>query len=79
MMRGRNQERAPFELPVRVALLEGDVDSVDDRHIQFVLDVRSSQDKLAESIDSVKRVLVGILVSVTTASIFLAINLIAGK
>lgn len=61
----RTSTRLNFDLPVRVTLAESDLDDNDIRH-----------DRLAEELASVKKVLVGILISLTTSAVFLAINLV---
>jgi hypothetical protein len=62
----RVQERKGFEVPVRVTLLEGDADKGEDALEGFRLELRG-----------IRNVLVGLLVSVSTAAILLAINLVA--
>lgn len=52
---------------VRIRLLESDMDDLEDM-----------AERLESAIDGVRRVLVGILVSVTTASLLLALNLAFG-
>lgn len=53
---------------VRIQALEGDADGHD-----------AQIDKLSDGIESVKRILVGVLISVTTGTILLALNLLAVK
>ncbi len=60
----RVEERKEFEVPVRVTLLEGDVDRGDEALEAFRQELRG-----------IRNVLVGLLVSVSTAAILLAINL----
>lgn len=62
----RVQERKGFEVPVRVTLLEGDADKGDKALEAFRLELRG-----------IRNVLVGLLVSVSTAAILLAVNLVA--
>lgn len=64
----RTQARYGFEIPVRVTLVENDLDEVDKQH-----------DRLSDEIASVKKVLVGILVSLTTSAVLLAINLVVSR
>jgi hypothetical protein len=64
---GRNEDRREFTTDTRMSLLEGDLDRQDLRLDQFVAELKG-----------LRQVLVGILVSLTTASILLAVNLAVG-
>jgi hypothetical protein len=60
----RAQQREGFTVDTRITLLEGDADSTD-----------AKIDKLVSSVDTLRQIFTGILVSVVVASIMLAINL----
>ena len=64
---GRTADRAMFSADQRVSLAEGDLDRFDARMDQFVAEIKA-----------LRQVLVGILVSLATASVLLAVNLAAG-
>ena len=64
---GRNEDRREFTTDTRMSLLEGDLGRQDLRLDQFVAELKG-----------LRQVLVGILVSLTTASILLAVNLAVG-
>lgn len=66
--RSRTDERGDFDIPIRVALVETDLDVFE-----------AHQDRLIEEVVSVKRILIGMLVSITTASVLLAINVASGQ
>lgn len=59
----RTDQRHGFSVPNRISLLESDVDELN----QHLTD-------LAGELRNIRNVLIGILISVTTASILLAIN-----
>lgn len=59
----RTEERAGFTDKVRLRLVEGDLDGIDQKN-----------DALEKKLDVMIRLLMGVLVSTTTASIFLAIQ-----
>ena len=56
-----------FATEHRVLLLEGDLDRADRRMEAFVSEIKA-----------LRQVLIGILVSLATASVLLAVNLLAG-
>lgn len=60
----RTAERGHFEIPVRLQLVEKDLDRLDD-----------GLATVAKRLDRILWALVGLLISVTTACILLAINL----
>lgn len=62
----RQESRASFDQPTRLRLLEGDMDSNDEV-------VKEINNRLARN----NQLLVGILISVTTASILMLINVLA--
>lgn len=64
MSASRAAARQAFDQETRVALLEGDID-------EFELTMNALRSELG----GIRRVLVGLLVSVTTACILLAINI----
>jgi hypothetical protein len=59
--------KSTFDLPQRVHLLEVDADENDERH-----------DDLMAKLGRMQGIMLGILVSTTTAALLLAANLIAG-
>jgi cell division protein FtsX len=63
-MSSRQERRAGMTTEARVTLLEGDLD-----------DQAVDLDRLANALEGIRRVMVGILVSVTTASLLLVANL----
>ncbi len=70
----RAAERAGFTLPVRVRLVEGDVDTLEEGQQAMVRAIDNLRESTSAEINGLKRVMVGILISVTTASILLAVN-----
>ena len=74
----RNQERSMFATEHRVLLLEGDADRTDRRIDAFASDVDRRMDSFVSEIKALRQVLTGILVSLATASVLLAVNLVAG-
>ena len=64
---GRTADRTMFTTEQRMALSEHDLDKFDLRMDQFVAEIKA-----------LRQVLVGILVSLATASVLLAVNLAAG-
>ena len=66
MSQSRHEARKDFDVPGRLRLLEGDMDS----HEETLKDIR-------EGLRRNNQLLVGILVSVTTASILLVVNVLA--
>lgn len=65
---GRVADRSDFEMPVRLRLVEGDLDKTDENLAQM-------NDRIGKMLWA----MVGILVSTTTAAILLALNLVVGK
>ena len=63
----RSDKRRDMSDEVRIRLLESDMD-----------DMEEAAHRLELAIDGVRKVLVGILISVTTASVLLALNLMIG-
>ena len=59
----RTSERRDFDLPGRMRLVETDLDTLEE-----------GQAKLVAALDGIRKVLIGVLVSVTTASVLLAVN-----
>jgi len=59
----RKDEREGFEVPTRVQLLETDMDTND-----------KEKESIRNELRALRMVLIGILVSVTTASVLLAVN-----
>lgn len=66
-MASRQGRRAGMTTEARVTLLEGDAD-----------DAAEDVERLAQSLDGFRRIMLGLLVSTTTASLLLVVNLVAG-
>lgn len=66
-MASRQGRRAGMTVEARVTLLEGDAD-----------DAAEDVERLAQSLDGFRRIMLGLLVSTTTASLLLVVNLVAG-
>jgi hypothetical protein len=64
-MAGRAQDRASYALDTRVSLLEGDLDKQDGE----LCDYRNE-------LKAMRMILVGLLISISTASVLLALNLL---
>jgi hypothetical protein len=64
-MGGRAQDRTSYALDTRVSLLEGDLDKQDQQLEDFHSEVRA-----------MRMILVGLLISISTASVLLALNLV---
>ena len=65
----RNEQRKFFTEETRLALLEGDVDSIETTH-------HSDWVELKDEIKGLSRVMIGLLISLATASVLLALNLV---
>ncbi len=87
----RQQDRQSYTEPTRLSLLEGDADTVERglRRLEEKMTLASEQlertvdskvEELRKTVVGVQRVLIGILVSLATASVLLAINIgVAGR
>lgn len=64
----RSDQRRGYEPDVRLSLLESDVD-------ELVGAVAKINTKIEEEMGNIRRLLVGLLVSVTTAALLLVINI----
>ena len=62
---GRTEDRAGFSDDVRLRLVEHDLDRIDDRI-----------DRLVAEIAGLRRVLTGILITLATGTVMLAVNVI---
>lgn len=62
----RSQARAGFDMTTRVALLEDDADKMDEAFGDLHADLKA-----------IKNVLIGLLISLSTAAVVLALNLAA--
>lgn len=69
---GRTTQRKGFEHGVRLQLVEEDVDELEDELAKAI-------DKLSGELAKIKGVLLGMLISVTTAAILLAVNLVVSN
>lgn len=65
---GRVADRSDFDTPVRLRLVEGDLDKADENLAQM-------NDRIGKMLWA----LLGILISTTTAAILLALNLAVGR
>lgn len=64
----RITERQAFDSATRMTLVEGDLDKNDELH-----------EHLVAKIDTLNRILVGILISIATAAVLLAINVVVQR
>lgn len=64
--------RAGFDDKTRLTLVEGDLDDLR-------TDLEAGLDDFRKELHAVQRVLIGILVSLTTAAILLAVNIAVGS
>ena len=76
----RSEDRRGFSDDTRLRLMEGDLDRIE-RVIREEFDELRSEMKLGDSasgkeIHAVQRVLIGVLISLTTATFMLAVNLL---
>lgn len=71
----RTQQRSDFDVPVRIRLLENDADDAEAHGLALQEKVAADIASIREEVTGLKKLLVGILVSVTTASILMAINI----
>lgn len=77
-MSNRTQERQGFSDTQRIILLEQDADRID-RHLDQIRDqIEQATKKMGDEVKALRGVLTGILVSLATASVLLAVNLVAG-
>lgn len=68
----RSAARSGFDQGVRLQLVEEDVDDLEDELAKAI-------DKLSGELAKIKGVLLGMLISVTTAAILLAVNLVVSN
>lgn len=78
MIVGRIENRSGFELDVRIRLLESDLDSIDQTIEDLGARLDKSIDELGVRLDSIRKTLVGVMISSSTALLLLAINLVIG-
>lgn len=76
MAQPRAQQRADFDQGVRLRLLEDDADDAEAHGIALQAQVATDIGAIRTEVDGMKKLLVGILVSVTTACILLVVNII---
>ena len=75
-MAARNVERAGFDTDVRVHMLELDADRMDAAFEKLVQSVDHQIDEFREAAATNTKILIGILVSLATAAVLLALNLV---
>lgn len=73
----RTTSRQGFDPSTRIALLENDADDHEAFGISLQSSVKDDIKAIREEVDGMKKILVGILVSVATACILLVVNIIA--
>lgn len=71
----RANERSALEQDMRIVLLEQDADAFD----KAFMGVREELKLLGDKLSGLSKILVGMLISITTTSILLAINLIVSN
>lgn len=77
--RSRAEQRSKIEQAGRLDLIDDDLDRNDADHSQMREDANAAIAQLAKEVSGVKAVLVGILISLSTASVLLAANLVLQK
>lgn len=70
--RTRFEERKDLNADVRIRLVEGDLDEVENQ-------VSTLQEAMTKGLNRNNQLLLGILVSVTTAAILMALNLVVAS
>lgn len=73
----RAQQRQGFDEAVRLRLLEDDADDAEAHGLALQRQVADDIKTIRDEVDGVKKLLVGILVSVATACILLVVNIVA--
>lgn len=74
----RNARRDGMAVDHRIRLLEGDADDLESAIDRLGDTLGARVNRVAESVDSVRKVLVGMLVSLATATALFALNLLLG-
>jgi hypothetical protein len=74
----RQEARKDFDERTRLRLIEGDLDHVDEAFDRFARKFEKQLDDTNDRLGKIMWALVGLLISVTTASILIAINLGVG-
>ena len=68
----RRESRSHFDETTRLSLIEGDLDLMEIDSVRFKLEIRSE-------IHSMKTMMLGVIISASTATIVGAINLVYGR
>ena len=74
----RRSKRTGLSDVQRIELLEDDMDMREAEHRVFTAEDRKFQEETRKNLDKANRVLMGILISITTAMILLAVNISIG-
>lgn len=72
----RQQARQGFDANGRIRLLEDDADDMEAAGVRLEAAIQAAKSEMQSELDGVKKILVGILISVTTASILLVVNIL---
>jgi hypothetical protein len=76
----RRADRVTYDQPTRIGLLESDADAFADSMVRLETMLDAKVEELRKTVAGVQKVLIGILISLATASILLAINIgVVGK
>lgn len=72
----RSTDRKGFDIEVRMSLLESDLDAFEKRLTSELTEFKAEIRRLADQQEASRKINVGVLVSVLTASLLIALNLI---
>ena len=75
----RREQRDGFDDPTRIKLLENDLDANDVMMQQGAQALRETVSEFRAELKAMRGLLIGILVSVTTAALLLAANMVVGQ
>jgi hypothetical protein len=71
----RISDRGDFEPPVRIRLLERDMDQYDEVIDRLTTTLDKVREDFSDSLEGMRKVLIGMLISLATAAVLLAVNL----
>lgn len=76
----RRSDRVSYDEQTRVGLLESDADAFAESMVRLETMLDAKVEELRKTVAGVQKVLIGILISLTTASILLVVNIgVVGK